>query len=189
MKIACRKFLLMAATGFKGYRLPVRFSRFVGNRNGWQFDGLASACKGFAKCRLVCRAESLRRACRFAVNKENARARRNAQADFGTSGKITRRVFRQTKGFEIEAKYYERETTAIYREKLGLEETKAKIKSLDEPNQPTMRRYETNDITTPKLAQFLAENPNGLLQFRDELTGWLKSLEADYDTTRPHAHS
>jgi hypothetical protein len=45
-----------------------------------------------------------------------------------------------------------------------------------------MRRYETNDITTPKLAQFLAENPNGLLQFRDELTGWLKSLDADYDT-------
>ncbi len=86
------------------------------------------------------------------------------------------------KDFEIEAKYYERETTAIYREKLDLEATKAKIKSLSEPNQPTMRRYETNDITTPKLAQFLAENPNGLLQFRDELTGWLKSLDADYDT-------
>jgi hypothetical protein len=86
------------------------------------------------------------------------------------------------KDFEIEEKYYERETTAIYREKLGLEETKAKIKSLSEPDQPIMRRYETNDITTPKLAQFLAENPNGLLQFRDELTGWLKSLEADYDT-------
>ncbi|MEJ7698805.1 MAG: YfjI family protein [Pyrinomonadaceae bacterium] len=86
------------------------------------------------------------------------------------------------KDFEIEAKYYERETTAIYREKLGLEETKAKIKSLSEPDQPIMRRYETNDITTPKLAQFLSENPNGLLQFRDELTGWLKSLDADYDT-------
>ncbi len=86
------------------------------------------------------------------------------------------------KDFEIEAKYYERETTAIYREKLGLEETKAKIKSLPEPNQPILKRYETNDITTPKLAQFLAENPNGLLQFRDELTGWLKSLDADYDT-------
>jgi len=86
------------------------------------------------------------------------------------------------KDFEIEAKYYERETTAIYREKLCLEETKAKIKSLSEPDQPIMRRYETNDITTPKLAQFLAENPNGLLQFRDELTGWLNSLDADYDT-------
>lgn len=86
------------------------------------------------------------------------------------------------KDYEIEAKFYERETTAIYREKLGLEETKAKIKTLPEPAQPVMRRYETNDITTPKLAQFLSENPNGLLQFRDELTGWLKSLDADYDT-------
>ncbi|MDQ3181765.1 MAG: YfjI family protein [Acidobacteriota bacterium] len=85
------------------------------------------------------------------------------------------------KDFEIEAKYYERETTAIYKEKLGLTETKKKIKELTEPETPILRRYETNDITTPKLAQFLAENPNGLLQNRDELTGWFKSLEADYD--------
>ena len=63
-----------------------------------------------------------------------------------------------------------------------MEQIKQQIKEIEEPNQPTMRRYETNDITTPKLAQFLSENPNGLLQFRDELTGWLKSLEADYDT-------
>ena len=87
------------------------------------------------------------------------------------------------KDFEIEAKYYERETSAIYKNKeLSLEQIKHQIKEIEEPNQPTMRRYETNDITTPKLAQFLSENPNGLLQFRDELTGWLKSLEADYDT-------
>ena len=85
------------------------------------------------------------------------------------------------KDFEIEAKYYERETTAIYREKLDLAGTKAKINKLTEPATPILRRYETNDITTPKLAQFLAENPNGLLQNRDELTGWFKSLEADYD--------
>ena len=63
-----------------------------------------------------------------------------------------------------------------------MEETKRKIKELPEFNQPIMKRFETNDITTPKLAQFSAENPNGLLQFRDELTGWLKSLDADYDT-------
>jgi hypothetical protein len=85
------------------------------------------------------------------------------------------------KDFEIEAKYYERETTAIYHEKLDLATTKKKINDLIEPETPFMRRYETNDITTPKLAQFLAENPNGILQTRDELTGWLKSLEADYD--------
>lgn len=87
------------------------------------------------------------------------------------------------KDFEIEARYYERETAAIYKNKdLNLEQTKQRIKDIEEPNHPTMKRFETNDITTPKLAQFLAENPNGLLQFRDELTGWLKSLDADYDT-------
>ena len=87
------------------------------------------------------------------------------------------------KDYEIEAKYYERETGIIYRNKdLDLEQTKQKIKEIEKPDQPILKRYETNDITTPKLAQFLAENPNGLLQFRDELTGWLKSLEADYDT-------
>jgi putative DNA primase/helicase len=52
---------------------------------------------------------------------------------------------------------------------------------LDKPKQPTVRRFETNDITTPKLIQFLSENPNVMMLFRDELTGWLKSLEADYE--------
>ncbi|MBA4121494.1 MAG: DUF3987 domain-containing protein [Acidobacteria bacterium] len=85
------------------------------------------------------------------------------------------------KDFVIEAKCYERDTAAVYKEKLGLTETKGKINSLTEPNTPVLKRYETNDITTPKLAQFLSENPIGLLQNRDELVGWFKSLEADYD--------
>ncbi len=96
--------------------------------------------------------------------------------------KIRKEFADKEKDFAIEARYYERELKAIYQEKLGLEETKRKVKDLPEFNQPIMKRFETNDITTPKLAQFLAENPNGLLQFRDELTGWLKSLDADYDT-------
>ena len=96
--------------------------------------------------------------------------------------KIRKEFQDKEKDFVIEARYYERELKAIYQEKLGLEETKRKIKELPEFNQPIMKRFETNDITTPKLAQFSAENPNGLLQFRDELTGWLKSLDADYDT-------
>ncbi len=44
-----------------------------------------------------------------------------------------------------------------------------------------MRRYETNDCTTPKLIQFLLENPNGFVQTRDELMGFLRALEAEYD--------
>lgn len=88
----------------------------------------------------------------------------------------------KNKDFAIAAKYYERETSAIYKNKdFNLEKIKSEIEGITEPETPILRRYETNDITTPKLAQFLSENPIGILQNRDELTGWFKSLEADYD--------
>lgn len=44
---------------------------------------------------------------------------------------------------------------------------------------PVCRRYETNDPTIEKLGVLLSENPNGLLLFRDELAGFLRSLEKD----------
>ena len=88
----------------------------------------------------------------------------------------------KSKNFMIAEKYYERETSAIYKNKdFNLDKIKSEIEKINEPETPFLRRFETNDITTPKLAQFLAENPNGILQNRDELTGWFKSLEADYD--------
>lgn len=37
-------------------------------------------------------------------------------------------------------------------------------------------RYKTNDTTVEKLAILLQENPNGLMIIRDELSGWLRSL-------------
>jgi putative DNA primase/helicase len=42
---------------------------------------------------------------------------------------------------------------------------------------PTLKRYIVNDVTVEKLGELLTENPKGLLQFRDELMGWLKTLE------------
>jgi hypothetical protein len=47
----------------------------------------------------------------------------------------------------------------------------------DEPEEPVERRYRTSDSTTEKLGGLLNENPNGLLVFRDELVGWLRSLD------------
>lgn len=44
---------------------------------------------------------------------------------------------------------------------------------------PTRQRYVTNDCTVEKLGELLKENPNGLLAFRDELTGFLRSLDKD----------
>jgi putative DNA primase/helicase len=42
---------------------------------------------------------------------------------------------------------------------------------------PTLRRYVVNDTTVEKLGVILQENPNGVLLFRDELTGFLKTLD------------
>jgi putative DNA primase/helicase len=42
---------------------------------------------------------------------------------------------------------------------------------------PSLKRYETNDPTVEKLGELLAENPNGILLFRDELTGFLRTLD------------
>jgi len=44
---------------------------------------------------------------------------------------------------------------------------------------PVERRYIVNDPTVEKLGELLNQNPRGLLLFRDELVGWLKSLERE----------
>lgn len=42
---------------------------------------------------------------------------------------------------------------------------------------PTCPRLVVNDTTVEKLGELLKENPNGLLQFRDELAGFLRALD------------
>lgn len=44
---------------------------------------------------------------------------------------------------------------------------------------PVEVRYLTNDPTVEKLGELLAANPAGVLVFRDELTGWLRSLDRE----------
>lgn len=44
---------------------------------------------------------------------------------------------------------------------------------------PVERRYIVNDPTVEKLGELLNQNPRGLLLFRDELVGWLKSLDRE----------
>src|SRR5262249_29895373 len=44
---------------------------------------------------------------------------------------------------------------------------------------PVCRRYEVNDSTIEKLGELLAENPTGLLLFRDELAGFFRSLHRE----------
>jgi putative DNA primase/helicase len=44
---------------------------------------------------------------------------------------------------------------------------------------PVRRRYIVNDSTVEKLGELLNQNPQGLLVFRDELTGLLRSLDRE----------
>lgn len=47
----------------------------------------------------------------------------------------------------------------------------------DEEQRIPEPRYIVNDPTVEKLGEILSDNPKGVLLFRDELTGWLKSLD------------
>jgi putative DNA primase/helicase len=49
----------------------------------------------------------------------------------------------------------------------------------EEPEPPTRRRYKTSDATVEKLGELLRDNPRGVLLFRDELVGFLRSLDRE----------
>src|SRR5690606_21503852 len=51
-----------------------------------------------------------------------------------------------------------------------------KMNELDEST-PKAKRYKTNDATIEKLSNILLDNPNGIMIIRDELAGWLSSLQ------------
>lgn len=44
------------------------------------------------------------------------------------------------------------------------------------PEQPIRRRYKTNSCTVEKLGELLADNPTGVLVYRDELAGFLAEM-------------
>jgi len=49
--------------------------------------------------------------------------------------------------------------------------------SLDPVQPPPCKRFIVNDATVEKLGELLGSNPMGVLLFRDELTGWLNTLD------------
>lgn len=69
---------------------------------------------------------------------------------------------------------------SLIKEKLRAD-TKAKINfdCGEEPKEPTLVRYRTNDSTYEGLGELLISNPNGILVERDELTSLLKQLDRD----------
>jgi hypothetical protein len=96
------------------------------------------------------------------------------------------------KNFEAESKMYKFKLDAWKIRKKGAEEVykKAFKESLDDktklplefsseelPEEPKRKRYKTDDPTIEKLGEILIENPQGILLYRDELSGWLRSFE------------
>jgi hypothetical protein len=59
----------------------------------------------------------------------------------------------------------------------GLGETLGELKQEVREARVTERRYYTQDPTTEKLGELLRDNPRGLLVLRDELAGWLRTLD------------
>ena len=53
----------------------------------------------------------------------------------------------------------------------------AKTEGAEAPEPPTLRRYKTEDATVEKIGDLLIENPKGILNHRDELSGWFRSLD------------
>jgi len=49
----------------------------------------------------------------------------------------------------------------------------------EEKEIPVRKRYIISDTTIEKLGELLNENPNGLLLFRDEISGWLKTIDRE----------
>lgn len=49
----------------------------------------------------------------------------------------------------------------------------------DDEEEPKARRYIVNDCTVPALGEVLRSSPNGVLAYRDELSGLLKSMERE----------
>ena len=80
---------------------------------------------------------------------------------------------------EREALKEEMKKAAKGTSKISAEDLKRRYAQTVEPGGPTWRRFKTNDATIEKMSELLAENPRGILLFRDELTGLLQSWDKD----------
>jgi putative DNA primase/helicase len=68
---------------------------------------------------------------------------------------------------------------AVPEEPPDLEELARQALCAEKTKAPTLKRYIVNDATVEKLGEILAESPNGVLTFRDELTGFLRTLDQE----------
>jgi len=81
--------------------------------------------------------------------------------------------------YDAERKKIDRQLKDAVANDQDVEPIRTAFEALKEPKAPTERRYLVNDATIEKLGELLNENPNGLLQFRDEDTGFLHMMDRE----------
>jgi hypothetical protein len=90
---------------------------------------------------------------------------------------------RAAKAFAIEAEAHKlAKEAAATKVRAALKEGKHGVSAmldLPEPEEPKGRRYVVNDCTHEALGAIMADNPNGVLAFRDELVSLLKTLDRE----------
>jgi len=87
------------------------------------------------------------------------------------------------KAYELEVEMFKlakegatKEARAALKKGVSFEASKLAV---DEPQEPSPRRYVVNDCSYESLGEILADNPNGVLAFRDELVSLLKTLDRE----------
>ena len=95
----------------------------------------------------------------------------------------------ENRKFEMKQKIYEDNLRKAFKsgEDFEINSAENELKNLEAepPEKPQIRRYQTQDATPEKLQDLLSENQQGILVFRDELNGFLMSLEKDgHETAR-----
>ncbi len=87
---------------------------------------------------------------------------------------------REIKDAAFEKEFAEAKQADLKKEMRGKNADKSSLRAKYESLQieePKERRLSTSDATVEKLGELLNENENGILQIRDELTGWFRGLE------------
>jgi hypothetical protein len=144
---------------------PERFNDWLGVPNLW--GGIVGR-PGWMKSTAV--AEGLKPLTSLA-----ARARARAKDEHDKSEARRTRLAAELDGLRqaMAAAGKKQDNHELDRLQADWEATRTSLEALAVPE----RRYLTQDATVEKLGELLQENPNGLLVLRDELAGWLRTLD------------
>ncbi|MEQ1739645.1 MAG: DUF3987 domain-containing protein [Methyloglobulus sp.] len=73
----------------------------------------------------------------------------------------------------------EKQAKALIKDKKFAAAKQVLLENPEQPDKPTRTRYLVNDATVEKLGELLNENPNGLMLYRDEISGFLKTIDRE----------